>query len=152
MENTLKKILDDQKVSIEESKFDENDVVVIPNIRLTDDDIQIIKDLRSGENKTVYIHDKEKVTYQDFRGGEYILAFYVIHSVLVPIFVGVMSSWIFKKISEWRAKKEIAKSSVKEPEFKVEFYVKDKERKVTLQGKANDVIEGLKKLKDDKND
>jgi len=82
------------------------------------------------------VYDQEKVKFKDFRGAEYDLAFYVINTFLIPIFTRTVTTLITNKISDWRSKKKTGNPKVKEPDFKVEFYVKDKEKKMDLSRKS----------------
>ena len=148
---SLDKILQDKNINMDKAEFDKNDVVVIPNERLTDDDVYLIKELRISEKKSVHVHDQEKTKFKDYRGAEYDLALYVINTFLIPVFTGVVTTLITNKITDWRKKKS-GNSAVKEPDFKVEFYVKDKAKKWTFKGKADDVIKALKDLQGKNND
>jgi len=147
---SLEEFLKKEDIQIDKLNLENNDVVVIARNRLSDEDVQIVKELRISHKKKVEVYEQKSVKFKDFRGGEYVLAFFLIKTFVLPVISGMVSALITKKILDWRKKKE-KNSSVDEPEFKVDFYVTDKGKKWSFSGKADDVIKGLNELSD-KND
>jgi len=134
---------------LDDSITKSNDVIVIPNTRLSADDIQIIKRIRNNDKK-VHIPDSEKIKYKEFRGGEFELALMVINQTVVPLVIGIVSAWIYDKIKGYSTlKKDTKNDDLKRPPFKLEFYFTKNEKYVNLEGEADDILKALDKIKKD---
>ena len=110
----------------------------------------VIKQLR-GNDKKVHIHDFENRKYVELRGGEFGLSLMIIKLVALPIIVSLTTKWIGKRLQVWKDdKKESAPDSlVDPPDFKMEFYIKDNQKYVKIDGDADTALRELKKLQED---
>jgi len=147
---SLDSLLEEINITLDQSKIDTDSIIVVPQPQLNSDDVTMIKRLRAN-NKKVHIHDFENRKYVEMRGGEFDLALMIIDKFAIPIIVSLTTMWIGKRLQAWKdEKKEVAPDSlVDPPDFKMEFYIKNNERYVKIEGDAETALNELKKLQDD---
>lgn len=153
MENrsiSLDDFLKEKNLILDDDVLKNNDAIVIPNPTLNVDDVAIIKRLRANQKK-VHIHNFEERKYSEHRGGEYELALMFLNAVILPIAVGIVTNWITSTVKSWKKTKEEVspQTDTQPPDFKMEFYIKDKKKYVKIKGDAETALKELKKLQDD---
>ncbi len=141
--------LNDINIKLNDSAIG-HDIVVIPRPMLNSDDVTMIKRLRNNSKK-VHIHNYDDRKYVELRGGEFELALMLIDKLAIPIIVSLTTLWISKRLESWKAeKKETSPDSIVDPpDFKMELYIKDKQRYIKIDGDAETALKELKKLQDD---
>lgn len=144
----LNELLQQEGVQGSNLPITENDVIVIPKVRLSEDDIEVIKKIRANNNK-VYIHNLDQTQFKDFRGGEYVLGLLILKEIAIPIVMEAAKNWVNGRITSWKKRKqENQKSEIKPPDFKMEFYVTDKKKYMKIEGDSETSLKALDKLKD----
>jgi len=147
---SLSELLVKEKITLSEEEIKKKDVVVIPN-QINGKDIIYaqavapVKEIMSktGNSAIVYRNAERKIA--DFRGGEYELPLFILTDVALPIFVGVVSAWIYGKIEGYeKLKKEQPENSlVKMPCVKVRGYITKDSKYFEIEGTATQTIKEI---------
>ncbi|MCE2506410.1 MAG: hypothetical protein J4F36_08090 [Nitrosopumilaceae archaeon] len=147
---TLEELCSGKNIEYKEDYL-EKDCMVIPNSTLSIEDVMLIKKIRQKHN--VEIVNFENKQYKDFRGGEYAIATFVVSSVVLPLLVGLLGSFIHEKIqSHIKGKQETGNEQSKPPRFSVSIFNKDKNELRKLEGEPEEVLKALKELDENSDD
>ncbi len=148
---TLSEVLSMEKATISEDVVQEKNVVVIPS---TIDGKDVIEAyainptkeimLKSGNSLIAY-RNKEESKYADFRGGEYVIPLFILKEVVLPLFVGVISAWLYDMIKNYKETKKAQPENplIKEPTVKVRAYITDKSKYFEIEGTATQAIKEI---------
>lgn len=147
---SLDDFLKEKNLVFDDDLLKNDDTIVIPNPTLNKDDVTVIKRLRANQKK-VHIYNFEERKYSEHRGGEFELALMFVNGLVLPIAVGIITKWINSTIQSWKKTKEEVspQTETDPPDFKMEFYIKDKKRHVKIEGDAETALKELKKLQND---
>jgi hypothetical protein len=150
---TLTELLKNEKATISEEDVRKRTVVIVPSQYGEKDIIQVYsiaptKEImrKAGNSVIAYRNKESKVA--DFRGGEYVLPLFILQNIALPIFVGIISAWIYDKIKDYKKQKEKEPENplVKEPLVKVRGYLTEQSKYFEIEGPATDTVKEITKL------
>jgi len=149
-EVNLKELLEQEDIRISEKEINENNVIIIPK-KMGEKDyinfhlVSLIKEIQVEVVKVKIVHRKEDYEYYDHRGGEYEFPLLIIDKIVLPIVLGLITTWLYKQIEKY--KKELEEDSknplVHEPSIKMRFYIKNDEKYVEIEGTATEAIKEI---------
>lgn len=145
---SLKKFLIDRNIEFKD-EYLKYDFMVIPNSTITIEDISLIKEIR--ENNNLVILNSDKLTYTDFRGGEYELVTFAVSEHGLKILIPVISNLLTYKITSYFERKKISTTkNMKIPRIRFSIHRTEKDERITIEGEVEDVLKFLDKLKAEK--
>ena len=122
----LKEVLSKENIEISSEVITENGIIIIPKQIKQKDyldsySISIIKKMKMQIEKVHIAKRKDELKYSDFRGGEYELPLMLMKEFVIPIFIGIISAWLYDKIKNYKKSKEIDPKNplIQEPKIKV---------------------------------
>lgn len=144
---SLQEYLTSRKIEFKE-EYLQKDCLVVTNSTITVEDVMFIKQIRQKTEVTIL--NLENKSYQDFRGGEYEIATFVVSAFLIPLVVTLLGSFIQSKIQSYKkTKEETGNDKLKIPRFSAKLFNLTKKELIELEGEAEDVLKALKELRDD---
>ena len=145
---TLEKFLTDRNIKFKDAYL-KYDFLAIPKSPLTIEEISIIKEIREiKENNKFLILNSTKLSYTDFRGGDYEFMTIAISEYRLSLLLAVISNLLTNKIITHRKREKLVSEHQSIPKVHLCIFRINKDELITIKGEVNDVLKVLDMLRE----